>query len=449
MAKKRMFPMQRRSYLFLVLSTLVVLIGGSLTLFWQVEQQHSSKADGSYVVGPPSLPAATVDTILARMGSPMTGTGKVVEQAARQTNIDDAFALAVWWAETNDGAAGVGRADRNPGSVRGSVGYPAAFDGYTIYPSYAAGIIDWFNVVKGRYINRGLTSVYTICYPYVGTSGAANWANKVVNLMFRYRGEAPPPTPVPTPKPTPTPRSHFLVQAEPKLAGTPHSQSQTKSKTPTLTTPQPQAASLAQGSQTVMIVLGLLAALMIALWGMRKRREIVVPIAPIVAWQPTAPNKFTLDSFAPFPLEASALVPEAVALRPDPVTPYPAFAARDFLPLASEVQLPFSQPDRLQPVSAVPLAPYNANAGLLASYRNGETVPRRVKLLRGDAGGQGGRDGQDVSISYEISGVGEEREATTGALPEPMPVSVPRPFALAGASRSGGGLLRRYAEVRE
>jgi len=153
----------------------------------------SSRADAGYVVGPPTLPAATVDQIFTRMGSPMVGTGVVVEQAARNANIDDAFALAVWWTETNDGAAGVGLADRNPGSVRGNPGYPAAFDGYTIYPSYAAAINDWFTLLRNRYVNRGLTSAYTICYPYVGTTGAASWAGKVVNLMLRYHGEAPAP----------------------------------------------------------------------------------------------------------------------------------------------------------------------------------------------------------------------------------------------------------------
>ncbi len=153
----------------------------------------SSRADAGYVVGPPTLPAATVDQIFTRMGSPMIGTGVVVEQAARSANIDDAFALAVWWTETNDGAAGVGLADRNPGSVRGNPGYPAAFDGYTIYPSYATAINDWFILLRNRYVNRGLTSAYSICYPYVGTTGAASWAGKVVNLMLRYHGEAPAP----------------------------------------------------------------------------------------------------------------------------------------------------------------------------------------------------------------------------------------------------------------
>jgi hypothetical protein len=144
------------------------------------------------VVGKPTLPAATVDAILKDLGSPMSGTGQVVEQASQQTNVDDAFALAVWWTETNDGAAGVGLADRNPGSVRGSVGYPSAFDGYTIYPSYSAAIIYWFNMLKNMYVKRGLSTVYLISHPYVGTSSSPLWAGKVVALMLKYRGEAPP-----------------------------------------------------------------------------------------------------------------------------------------------------------------------------------------------------------------------------------------------------------------
>jgi hypothetical protein len=154
------------------------------------------------VVGQPSLPAATVDAIFRRLGSPMVGTGRVVEQVSRQANIDDAFALAVWWTETNDGAAGVGLADRNPGSVRGSVGYPSAFDGYTIYPSYSAAITYWFPMLRNRYVNQGLSTVYAISHPYVGTSSSPLWAGKVVALMLRYRGEAPPPAPMVAPSPT-------------------------------------------------------------------------------------------------------------------------------------------------------------------------------------------------------------------------------------------------------
>ena len=182
----------------LVFFIAVVVIGLSCniqgTLFITTAKATSLNMPASdlSVVGKPSLPAATVDMILKDLGSPMSGLGQVVEQASQQTNIDDAFALAVWWTETNDGAAGVGLADRNPGSVRGSVGYPSAFDGYTIYPSYSAAIVYWFNMLKNIYVNRGLNTVYLISHPYVGTSSSPLWAGKVVALMFKYRGEAPP-----------------------------------------------------------------------------------------------------------------------------------------------------------------------------------------------------------------------------------------------------------------
>src|SRR5205809_2969436 len=158
-----------------------------------VKAASQAMPDGDLsVVSKPTLPAATVDAILKDLGSPMSGMGHIVEQASQQTNIDDAFALAVWWTETNDGATGVGLADRNPGSVRDSVGYPSAYDGYTIYPSYSAAIVYWFNMLKNMYVNRGLSTVYLISHPYVGTSSSPLWAGKVVALMLKYRVEAPP-----------------------------------------------------------------------------------------------------------------------------------------------------------------------------------------------------------------------------------------------------------------
>ncbi len=185
----------------------IVLVGGGLALLTNTHLREPAYAARNLpdsdlsVVGPPSLPASTVDSIFTRLGSPMVGSGVLIEQTSRQVNIDDAFALAVWWTETNDGAAGVGLADRNPGSVRGSIGYPSAYDGYTIYPSYADALVYWFHMLKNIYIDRGLSTVYTISHPYVGTSTSYLWAGKVVALMLRYRGEAPPPPP-PAPSPT-------------------------------------------------------------------------------------------------------------------------------------------------------------------------------------------------------------------------------------------------------
>jgi hypothetical protein len=185
-----------------VFSVVIILIGGvvaSLDLSRNTPAQ-ASQADGVSVVGSPSLAASTVDAIFKRVGSPMTGTGNVVEQASRNMQIDDAFALAVWWTETNDGEAGTGRpnGDRNPAGVRDGIGYPRDFGGYTIFPSYATAIEYWFGMIRHNYVNRGMNTVYAISYPYVGTSSSPLWAAKVIRLMFEYRGEAPPPVAIPT-----------------------------------------------------------------------------------------------------------------------------------------------------------------------------------------------------------------------------------------------------------
>src|SRR5712691_9254733 len=85
--RRRLAPWNPAKKLFqwLMLSTIIIVIGGGVALLWQFYQE--SQAAGLSVVGPPTLPAATVDAIFARLGSPMVGTGKVVEQASRQANV--------------------------------------------------------------------------------------------------------------------------------------------------------------------------------------------------------------------------------------------------------------------------------------------------------------------------------------------------------------------------
>src|SRR5579859_3414431 len=144
-------------FIFMAVGLFIQNLGAQRVSFVKAAPRTVPAGDLS-IVGQPSLPAAIVDAIFKRLGSPMTGTGQAVVQASHQANIDNAFALAVWWTETNDGAAGVGLADRNPGSVRGSVGYPSAFDGYTIYPSYSAAVVYWFHMLRNNYVNHGLSS---------------------------------------------------------------------------------------------------------------------------------------------------------------------------------------------------------------------------------------------------------------------------------------------------
>src|SRR5581483_977764 len=289
-ANMRKRSVQKQIFRVLMLSLTILLVGGGVAAFCLWHQGPTpGHASSDNVVGPPSLPAATVDAIFRRLGSPMVGTGQAVEAASRASNIDDAFALAVWWTETNDGEAGVGRADRNPGSVRGSIGYPSAYDGYTIYPSFTAAVNYWFPMLKRNYINRGLTTVYAISHPYVGTSTSSLWAGKVTTLMNRYRAEAPPPAS--TPEPTPT-LSASLQRVQQNLAHRQHDQSASGAPAPA-TVSAPQEQSPPQAGQNpgalarqLLVLFALLFALALGLlaWRMHRRStRLVVP-------QPLAPS---------------------------------------------------------------------------------------------------------------------------------------------------------------
>jgi hypothetical protein len=432
---------QIRPTIFLVGCILIILLGAVATIFWQARSELPARADSGNVIGSPTLPAATVDTILANMGSPMAGTGAVIEQASRQTNIDDAFALAVWWTETNDGAAGVGFADRNPGSVRGSYGYPAAFDGYTVYPSYAAGITDWFNVLRSRYVDSGLTSAYTICYPYVGTSSSYQWAIKVVNLMAQYHAIAPPP-PTPTPTPIPTPDAvriqHVqvhVVKSQPAPLGLTREAHVTGNVVPpVIVLPRtsvnvPAHSSVAQLSPAspIIIFAGLLAALLIALWGMRIGRS----------------AQCTVANPLPVPVASEEPVPAFAALAQMPL---PALYVNEFSPVLiaspQTEQLPWSsspapvvQPDAVPVFAGMP-----EGGGLLKRYADTDALPRRIRL-------------RPISIVSEPVQQSVGQGNWYGSVPEtPIAFTAPGESVreekvpeVVGVGARPLGLLRRYA----
>lgn len=325
-------PHLRRSLQAMLIS-LVLLLVGALVLTWQITNGSTgSQASGASVLGPPTLPAETVNTILA--STPMAGTGEVVEQAARQTNIDDAFALAVWYVETNQGAAGVGLGDRNPGGVRASASYPSDAGGYTIYPSYAAAIQDWFSIVQQRYIARGLTTVYLIAGPYVGTSSSGSWAAKVMNLMTIYRNQAPPPTPTPTPTPATLKYkiASTLQHKSEQQARTEQEDGQpqpalSSSASPVTTATSPAGAAGKPGKQNfALIAFGLISALALALgaaWLRRRQRFLVTPLSAAPAGAGAEPEPVT-DT-----LVLSAAVPVQTASDTSPASLVGSLSGRD------------------------------------------------------------------------------------------------------------------------
>jgi hypothetical protein len=410
----------------------------------------------------------------------MAGTGKIIEQASRRTNIDDAFALGVWWTETNDGEAGVGLADRNPGSVRGSPGYPAAFDGYTIYPSYAAAITDWFNILHSRYVDEGLTSVYAICHPYVGTSSAPLWAAKVVNLMIRYQGEAPPPaptvavTPTRPPQPARNPRPVWYgdatpvatsVQTAPQTTAVPITQSvhtttaPVPATAPVHTTTAPVSVALKPQSQveplpiskTLPVGVALLSALLIGLWSLKVRKS-GLPRTEQLAGATWQANEAAMPAYPPLyfnefsPVleqqQPSPMLYELAEQRTAPIS-YEEIAERqtDEFAFPAVEQLSFPGLSPWIPADAQVSEPAASGAGLLSRYRSAEPATQRI-------------DWQPAYSVPEVPGndsTAEHNPATEMLSWRAMslPGRHPEPVVVRSDSNRGGGLLSRYANEQQ
>lgn len=405
-------PHLRRSLQATLLS-LTLLVVGTAVFTWQlVSGGRDSQASSASVLGPPTLPAATVNRILA--STPMAGTGEVVEQAARQTDIDDAFALAVWYVETNQGAAGVGLGDHNPGGVRASPGYPSDAGGYTIYPSYAAAIQDWFSIVQQRYIARGLTTVYLIAGPYVGTSSSGSWAAKVMNLMARYRSEAPPPTPTPTPTPA-TLKYRIATTLQNKTAqqtpteredSVPIGASAAASPGATASSLADKPSRSAEKSTFIVVILGLGFALALAvgaLWLSRRQRLLLLETATASARPAAEPVTETLV-LATVPASTSP----AIAFSPGLTAPLFERKTDALFHWELPGELPARQEKQERALSTAPAAASWSGPFLRRPKLEPMASAGAVPLLAGRGAGPG---------SGLLSRYGSGHPTTTGALP--------------------------------
>ena len=131
-------------------------------------QQSSNQppASGSSVVGSPSLTAQQIDTILSNAGSPAAGTGQDLYNLGAQYNIDPAFAMAVFFNESNFGKAGTAASTRSLGNLR-CIPDAACWNGYATFSSWQDGYNAFYKLIAGPiYVGSGLTTPETILPKY-------------------------------------------------------------------------------------------------------------------------------------------------------------------------------------------------------------------------------------------------------------------------------------------
>jgi hypothetical protein len=130
----------------------------------------ATPSGSSSVVGRPSLSAAFINRVLAVSHSPAVGLGQAMVADSLHFHIDDVFALAFFWHESQFGRLGVAVVTHSLGNIVCTSGYPSCVGRFRSYASWQAGCLDWFHLLATEYLPRGLTTVEQIVPVYAPAS---------------------------------------------------------------------------------------------------------------------------------------------------------------------------------------------------------------------------------------------------------------------------------------
>jgi hypothetical protein len=150
-----------------------------------VQQSSSSNVSGgSSVVGSPSLSAQRIDQILCNAGSPACSTGQDLYNLGVQYNIDPAFALAVFFNESNFGKSGIAASTRSLGNLR-CIPDAACWNGYATFDSWQDSYSAFYKLISGPiYVGSGLTTPESIL-PKYAPSGDHNDPSHYIAVVER------------------------------------------------------------------------------------------------------------------------------------------------------------------------------------------------------------------------------------------------------------------------
>ncbi len=151
---------------------------------------HRSPAAGSgldRVEGPPSIRRSQVDLLLCQAGSPACGSGEILYDDMVQAGINPAFALAIFWHESQFGRLGVARLTHSLGNIRCSPGWPSCLAGYRSYSSWPASYVDFAELMTHEYFPRGLVSVEQILPVYAPAADGNDPAVYIYDVLAHMK----------------------------------------------------------------------------------------------------------------------------------------------------------------------------------------------------------------------------------------------------------------------
>jgi hypothetical protein len=147
------------------------------------------------ILGGPSLSPHFIDTVLSRYGSPAAGNGWALYSLSEQYGVDDAFALAFFWHESNFGENGMARLTHSLGNLRcidGAACVNMLGDTcqvgqscYAAFPDWPSGFAAWYALIAGPlYVGDGRTTVASIIPRYAPAADNNDESAYIANVTF-------------------------------------------------------------------------------------------------------------------------------------------------------------------------------------------------------------------------------------------------------------------------
>ncbi len=136
------------------------------------------------IVGPPTVTASFINSVLRAAHSPAVGIGNVMYTLGVKYSIDPAFPLAFYHHESGYGEHGMARTTLSIGNIRCTADYACdSTGGYRAYSSYAAGVKDWYQLMVEVYLPKGLTTVEKIIPVYAPTADHNNESAYISSVL--------------------------------------------------------------------------------------------------------------------------------------------------------------------------------------------------------------------------------------------------------------------------
>lgn len=148
--------------------------------------------NGDVVLGPPTITPQQINQVLSQYHSPAVGVGQGMYDLGVKYGIDPAFALGFFVHESSAGTQGVATVTKSIGNIRATDGY-ASYEGFRKYPTWEAGIEDWYSLIKSLYVDSWhLTTLQQIVPRYAPSADHNDpiaYINDVHRLVASWRSQ--------------------------------------------------------------------------------------------------------------------------------------------------------------------------------------------------------------------------------------------------------------------